>query len=165
MTIRNVRDFDNVAKFLEDFSISGEFFEKLKTSANYQPDLSFVLENANEIVGLMLFSKIKLGKEKALYLDPILISPNFQHKGLGKHLFKRGIEAVKSTNYEYILAPKCTFLESFGFKPAENFGVICEKELSLLSFIGDEKLDCELKLPRYFKYLENRSCKLNLNYN
>ena len=56
-------------------------------------------------------------------------------------------------------------LESFGFKPGENFGVICEKELSLLSLIGDEKLDCELKLPRYFKYLENRSCKFNLNHN
>ena len=158
MTIRNVKesDLENIKALLKDFNISEEFFDSLYNSSSYISELSFVLENEGRIVGLMIFSKNKLAKTVGLTLAPLLIEPEFQHKGLGKHLLKRGLNVAELLGYDYVIAignPK--FYEKYNFKSLEAFGVIGDKNSLILSLNNDDKeLNCEVKYPRAIKYLK-----------
>lgn len=158
MTIRNIResDLENIKAILNDFNISEEFFDSLYNSSSYISELSFVLENEGRVVGLMMMSKNKLNKIVGLTLSPLLIEPEFQHKGLGKHLLKRGLNMAESLGYDYIVATgNVDFFERFNFKSLETFGVLGDKDLTMLSLNNEEEnLNCEIKLPRAFKYLK-----------
>ena len=158
MTIRNIKesDLENIKAILNDFNISEEFFDSLYNSSSYISELSFVLENEGRIVGLMMMSKNKLNKIVGLTLSPLLIEPAFQHKGLGKHLLKRGLNVAELLGYDYVIAignPK--FYEKYNFKSLEAFGVIGDKNSLILSLNNDdEELNCEVKYPRAIKYLK-----------
>lgn len=158
MTIRNVKESDlqNIKALLHDFNISDEFFDNLYDSSSYISELSFVLENEEKIIGLMIFSKNKLAKTVGLTLAPLLIEPEFQHKGLGKHLLKRGLNVAELLGYDYVIAignPK--FYEKYNFKSLEAFGVIGDENSKILSLNNDdEELNCEVKYPRAIKYLK-----------
>lgn len=158
MTIRNVKesDLENIKTLLKNFNISEEFFDSLYNSSSYLSELSFVLENEGRVVGLMMMSKNKLNKIVGLTLSPLLIEPEFQHKGLGKHLLKRGLNMAESLGYDYIVATgNVDFFERFNFKSLETFGVLGDKDLTMLSLNNEEEnLNCEIKLPRAFKYLK-----------
>lgn len=158
MTIRNIResDLENIKTLLKNFNISEEFFDSLYNSSSYLSELSFVLENEGRVVGLMMMSKNKLNKIVGLTLSPLLIEPEFQHKGLGKHLLKRGLNMAESLGYDYIVATgNVDFFERFNFKSLETFGVLGDKDLTMLSLNNEEEnLNCEIKLPRAFKYLK-----------
>ena len=56
MTIRNVKESDlqNIKALLHDFNISDEFFDNLYDSSSFISELSFVLENEEKIIGLMI---------------------------------------------------------------------------------------------------------------
>ena len=158
MTIRNVKesDLENIKALLKDFNISEEFFDSLYNSSSYISELSFVLENEGRIVGLMMMSKNKLNKIVGLTLSPLLIEPAFQHKGLGKHLLKRGLNVAELLGYDYVIAignPK--FYEKYNFKSLEAFGIIGDENSLILSLNNDdEELNCEVKYPRAIKYLK-----------
>ena len=158
MTIRNIResDLENIKTLLKNFNISEEFFDSLYNSSSYLSELSFVLENEGRVVGLMMMSKNKLNKIVGLTISPLLIEPEFQHKGLGKHLLKRGLNMAESLGYDYIVATgNVDFFERFNFKSLETFGVLGDKDLTMLSLNNEEEnLNCEIKLPRAFKYLK-----------
>ena len=158
MTIRNIResDLENIKTLLKNFNISEEFFDSLYNSSSYLSELSFVLENEGRVVGLMMMSKNKLNKIVGLTLSPLLIEPEFQHKGLGKHLLKRGLNMAESLGYDYIVATgNVDFFERFNFKSLETFGVLGDKDLTMSSLNNEEEnLNCEIKLPRAFKYLK-----------
>ena len=106
MTIRNIKecDLENIKAILNDFNISEEFFDSLYNSSSYISELSFVLVNEEKLIGLMIFSKNKLAKTVGLTLAPLLIEPEFQHKGLGKHLLKRGLNVAELLGYDYVIA-------------------------------------------------------------
>ena len=158
MTIRNIKesDLENIKAILNDFNISEEFFDSLYNSSSYISELSFVLVNEEKLIGLMIFSKNKLAKTEGLTLAPLLIEPEFQHKGLGKHLLKRGLNIAELLGYDYVIAignPK--FYEKYNFKSLEAFGVIGDENSLILSLNNDdEELNCEVKYPRAIKYLK-----------
>lgn len=158
MTIRNIKesDLENIKAILNDFNISEEFFDSLYNSSSYISELSFVLVNEEKLIGLMIFSKNKLAKTESLTLAPLLIEPEFQHKGLGKHLLKRGLNVAELLGYDYVIAignPK--FYEKYNFKSLEAFGVIGDENSLILSLNNDdEELNCEVKYPRAIKYLK-----------
>ena len=158
MTIRNIKecDLENIKAILNDFNISEEFFDSLYNSSSYISELSFVLVNEEKLIGLMIFSKNKLAKTVGLTLAPLLIEPEFQHKGLGKHLLKRGLNVAELLGYDYVIAignPK--FYEKYNFKSLEAFGVIGDENSLILSLNNDdEELNCEVKYPRAIKYLK-----------
>ena len=158
MTIRNIKesDLENIKAILNDFNISEEFFDSLYNSSSYISELSFVLVNEEKLIGLLIFSKNKLAKAEGLTLAPLLIEPEFQHKGLGKHLLKRGLNVAELLGYDYVIAignPK--FYEKYNFKSLEAFGVIGDENSLILSLNNDdEELNCEVKYPRAIKYLK-----------
>ena len=155
MTIRNVKESDqeNIKALLKDFNMSEEYFDILYNSSSYIDDLSFVLEDNLEIVGFMMLTRNKLGKVEGLTLAPLLVEKRYQHKGLGKHLLKRGLNVASALGYEYIVAlGNDAFYEKYNFLPAENFGVVGTGVILSLNHM-DEELNCEIKYPRAIKNL------------
>lgn len=130
-----------------------EYFDILYNSSYYIDDLSFVLEDDLEIVGFMMLTRNKLGKAEGLTLAPLLVEKRYQHKGLGKHLLKRGLNVASALGYEYIVAlGNDAFYEKYNFLPAENFGVVGTGVILSLNHM-DEELNCEIKYPRAIKNL------------
>lgn len=155
MTIRNIKESDqeNIKALLKDFNMSEEYFDILYNSSYYIDDLSFVLEDNLEIVGFMMLTRNKLGKVEGLTLAPLLVEKRYQHKGLGKHLLKRGLNVASALGYEYIVAlGNDAFYEKYNFLPAENFGVVGTGVILSLNHM-DEELNCEIKYPRAIKNL------------
>lgn len=155
MTIRNIKESDqeNIKALLKDFNMSEEYFDILYNSSYYIDDLSFVLEDGLEIVGFMMLTRNKLGKVEGLTLAPLLVEKRYQHKGLGKHLLKRGLNVASALGYEYIVAlGNDAFYEKYNFLPAENFGVSGEGVILSINHM-DEELNCEIKYPRAIKNL------------
>ena len=155
MTIRNIKESDqeNIKALLKDFNMSEEYFDILYNSSSYIDDLSFVLEDGLEIVGFMMLTRNKLGKVEGLTLAPLLVEKRYQHKGLGKHLLRRGLNVASALGYEYIVAlGNDAFYEKYNFLPAENFGVVGTGVILSLNHM-DEELNCEIKYPRAIKNL------------
>lgn len=155
MTIRNIKESDqeNIKALLKDFNMSEEYFDILYNSSSYIDDLSFVLEDNLEIVGFMMLTRNKLGKVEGLTLAPLLVEKRYQHKGLGKHLLRRGLNVASALGYEYIVAlGNDAFYEKYNFLPAENFGVSGEGVILSINHM-DEELNCEIKYPRAIKNL------------
>lgn len=155
MTIRNIKESDqeNIKALLKDFNMNEECFDILYNSSSYIDDLSFVLEDNLEIVGFMMLTRNKLGKVEGLTLAPLLVEKRYQHKGLGKHLLKRGLNVASALGYEYIVAlGNDAFYEKYNFLPAENFGVVGTGVILSLNHM-DEELNCEIKYPRAIKNL------------
>ena len=155
MTIRNIKESDqeNIKALLKDFNMNEEYFDILYNSSSYIDDLSFVLEDNLEIVGFMMLTRNKLGKVEGLTLAPLLVEKRYQHKGLGKHLLKRGLNVASALGYEYIVAlGNDAFYEKYNFLPAENFGVVGTGVILSLNHM-DEELNCEIKYPRAIKNL------------
>ena len=155
MTIRNIKESDqeNIKALLKDFNMSEEYFDILYNSSSYIDDLSFVIEDGLEIVGFMMLTRNKLGKVEGLTLAPLLVEKRYQHKGLGKHLLKRGLNVASALGYEYIVAlGNDAFYEKYNFLPAENFGVVGTGVILSLNHM-DEELNCEIKYPRAIKNL------------
>lgn len=155
MTIRNIKESDqeNIKALLKDFNMNEEYFDILYNSSSYINDLSFVLEDNLEIVGFMMLTRNKLGKVEGLTLAPLLVEKRYQHKGLGKHLLKRGLNVASALGYEYIVAlGNDAFYEKYNFLPAENFGVVGTGVILSINHM-DEELNCEIKYPRAIKNL------------
>ena len=155
MTIRNIKESDqeNIKALLKDFNMSEEYFDILYNSSYYIDDLSFVLEDNLEIVGFMMLTRNKLGKSEGLTLAPLLVEKRYQHKGLGKHLLRRGLNVASALGFEYIVAlGNDDFYKKYNFLPAENFGVSGEGVILSINHM-DEELNCEIKYPRAIKNL------------
>lgn len=158
MTIRNIKESDKegLVELLKEFGIGEDFLDSLWKSSSFVGELSFVIDSGDEIVGLMMLSKNKLNKIVGLTLAPLLIKENFQHKGLGKHLLKRGLNLAEQLGYDYVVAlGNENFYEKYNFKPLSNFGVNGDENTTMLSLNNEEEnLNCEIKYPRAFKYLK-----------
>lgn len=106
----------------------GKMIESLRKTLDYNASLSLVAEIKNKIVGHILFYPVKIKNEKEEYivlsLAPLAVHPQYQNKGVGSKLVKRGIKSAKETNFDIILVvghPK--YYPRFGFKPASNWKI------------------------------------------
>ena len=60
----------------------------LRKSDNFIPELSLVAVMNNKIVGYILFTKIKIGKQEELALAPLGVLPEYQKQGIGSALIQ-----------------------------------------------------------------------------
>lgn len=102
----------------------GELVEKLRNNPNFVIELSLVAEIDEKIVGHILFFPIKIksisGKQKHIVsLAPMAVIPEFQRRGIGGELIKRGFEACMEVGYDSVVVlghPE--YYPRFGFKQA-----------------------------------------------
>ena len=101
--------------------------EALRKTVDYNSKLSLVAETKDTIVGHILFYPIKIKNKKqwtVLSLAPMAVLPQYQKKGIGSKLIKRGIRLAEEHGYEAVIVvghPK--YYPRFGFKPASNWRI------------------------------------------
>jgi putative acetyltransferase len=118
--------------------------ERLQKSEAYIPELSLVSSVENQIVGHILFTSIKIvaddGEEwKSLALAPLAVRPDWQNKGVGSGLVRRGLDMAKSLGHaSAIVLGHPNYYPRFGFEPARKWGIWCPFPVSDEAFMGIE---------------------------
>lgn len=101
----------------------------LREGNTFIPDLSIVAELDGEIVGHILFTRIKIvseaGEEKhSLALAPMAVLPEFQRQGIGSKLVEYGLAKAKELGFpSVIVLGHEAYYPKFGFQPASKWGI------------------------------------------
>ena len=102
--------------------------EEIRDSKYYIPELSFVAELDNQVVGHFLFSHFPLSPTKEggyddnqaseiVMLAPVSVHADYFHQGIGNTMLKMGIEKVKEMGYKGITVEgNFNFYNKVGFK-------------------------------------------------
>lgn len=92
----------------------------IRNSENFIKELSLVAEEAGQIVGHILFSRIHIetesGKSPAIALAPMAVLPEFQKQGIGSSLVNHGLVECKRLGHAIVIVLGHTaFYPRFGF--------------------------------------------------
>jgi len=119
-----------------------KLIEKIRKGPNFVPELSLVAEKDNEIVGHILFSKMKIVGEseyETLMLAPIAVIPELQKQGIGGKLIKKGIEKAEELGFNSIIVVgHKDYYPKFGFQKASKWGIKCPFEVPDGAFMAIE---------------------------
>jgi len=119
-----------------------KLIEKIRKGENFVPELSLVAEIDGEIVGHILFSRIKIVRDsifESLSLAPMAVIPEFQKQGIGTKLIKKGIEKAKELGFDSIIVlGHEEYYPKFGFARASNWSIKCPFEVPDEAFMAIE---------------------------
>lgn len=110
----------------------------------YIPELSIVATKNNEIVGHILFTKIKILDEKgntyeSLGLAPMAVIPELQKNGIGSQLIRKGIYAAKDLGFKSVIVlGHEQYYPKFGFEPAHKWNIRSPFDVPLNVFMAIE---------------------------
>ena len=116
--------------------------EKIRKGDNFISELSLVAEVNNEIVGHILFSKIKIignTTTDSLALAPMAVLPEYQKQGIGGKLIKKGLEAAKELGFNSVIVlGHKEYYPIFGFQKASKWNIKCPFEVPDEAFMAIE---------------------------
>lgn len=100
----------------------------LRNTKGFIPELSLVALKDDLLVGHILFSLIHIktdtDKVPVLALAPMAVLPEYQRRGIGTEMVKKGLEKCKDLSYKAIVVvghPE--YYPRFGFVPAREKGL------------------------------------------
>jgi predicted N-acetyltransferase YhbS len=97
---------------------------RLRKSQAFIPELSLVAEYNGEIVGHILFTKIKIGEHTSLALAPVAVIPVYQGKSIGSKLILEGHRVARELGYNsVILVGHENYYPRFGYAPASKWKI------------------------------------------
>ena len=109
----------------------------LRKSDAFIPELSIVAEIDGELVGHILFTKARVGKDEVLVLAPLSVKPKFQRQGVGTALIAKGHEIAAELGYPYSLVLGSeTYYPRSGYIPAAQLGVEVPEDLPPDNFMA-----------------------------
>ena len=109
--------------------------EEIRDSRYYIPELSFVAELDNKIVGHFLFSYFPLSPTKEgghnndtssgiVMLAPVSVHADYLRQGIGTAMLSMGIEKVREAGFKGITVEgNFRFYNKVGFKTSSEFGI------------------------------------------
>lgn len=101
-----------------------ELVTALRKSASFIPELSLVAVDGEKIVGHILFTRARVGKDIELALAPLSVAPGCQRKGIGMALMEEGHRIAKSLGYGYsIVLGHPGYYPKAGYVPASVYGI------------------------------------------
>ncbi len=99
---------------------------RLRKSDAYIPGLSLVAEMDGRIVGHIMFTKLPVAGTIQLGLAPLSVLPEYQRRGIGGELVKKGHQAAGELGDEFsILVGHPGYYPRFGYVLASSFGIKC----------------------------------------
>lgn len=102
------------------------FTEAIRASAGYVPELTFVGEEAGEIVGFTMLSYVPVdGLDRPLLtLTPMAVRPDRQRQGVGAAIVRAAIAAADARGEPLLLVEGVpAYYPRFGFEPATALGL------------------------------------------
>lgn len=113
-----------------------ELVEALRSSNAFLPQLSLVAECAGEIIGYVLFTKVKINTAVELALAPLAVLPMYQRKGVGKALMERGHCIARKLGFHCcIVLGSEKYYPKAGYLPAGKFGISAPFEVPDQNFM------------------------------
>ena len=107
--------------------------EEIRDSQYYIPELSFVAELDNKVVGHFLFSKFPLSPTRQgghgddseiVMLAPVSVHPDYFRQGIGTAMLTMGIEKVRQLGYKGITVEgNDRFYNKVGFRTSSEFHI------------------------------------------
>ncbi len=132
------RDFDEIRSVVKTAfagvrhtdSDEHNLVDRLRLTDEYIPELSFIAEVNDRIVGYAMFSLINIGSAKAIALAPLAVLPEFQNCGIGNALIDAGHRKAAEGDYccSVVLGSPEYYSKS-GYIPALPFGIIAPFDL------------------------------------
>lgn len=102
---------------------------KMRNHPDFIPELSFVIELDEEIVGSIFYTKSKVTAEDGteyptITFGPVSILPKYHRKGLGRALISHSIEAAKKLGFKAILIGGYPYHYAiYGFKGTKTYNI------------------------------------------
>ena len=125
----------------------------LRNSKNFIPELSLVAIEDNKIVGYILFTKVKIGDYEEVALAPLAVLPEFQKKGIGGSLIKKGHEIAKKLGYHYsIVLGSEKYYPKFGYVPAIKYGIEAPFQVDSENFMAVKLNDSIMEIKGIVEY-------------
>lgn len=109
--------------------------EEIRDSKYYIPELSFVAELDNKVVGHFMFSHFPLspasngghkcdGTSEIVMLAPVSVHADYFKQGIGSSMIKLGIEKVKEMGFSGIIVEgNYRFYNTVGFVTSSAYGI------------------------------------------
>lgn len=102
--------------------------DALRNSEAFVPELSLVAELDNQIVGHILFTKIKIvngdNSYQSLALAPMAVLKDYQKQCIGSVLIQEGLERAKQLGFtSVIVLGHEHYYPKFGFEPAAKWNI------------------------------------------
>ena len=140
-------DVFNLNKVAFEQDAESKLIDLLRKGLAFIPELSIVAETNDEIVGHILFTKIKIKAENgneysSLALAPMSVTPKFQSKGIGGKLIKHGLNTAKELGYESVIVlGHKDYYPKFGFKVASLWNIKAPFEVPDEAFMAIELVE------------------------
>jgi len=119
-----------------------EIVERIRKGQFFVPELSLVAEMENQVVGHILYSKIKINctpEFECLALAPVAVLPAFQKQGIGKQLVRAGLKIAKDLDFEAVIVlGHKEYYPKFGFQKAATWSILCPFEVPDEHFMAIE---------------------------
>ncbi|MDO5852365.1 MAG: N-acetyltransferase [Methanobacteriaceae archaeon] len=102
---------------------------KIRNDPCFIPELDYILEEDNKIIGSIVYTKGILTKDDnnvtdILMFGPFCIHPEYQKKGYGKKLVEYTLDKAKNLGYPMvIITGDPNYYNKFGFVPAANYEI------------------------------------------
>ena len=103
-----------------------EFAEEIRASPGYVPDLAFVAEEGDQIVGHAMLSLVGLeGHDDVPILTPMSVRPDRQGRGIGATLVRAALSAAEERDAPLVLCEGIpAYYPRFGFRSATALGLL-----------------------------------------
>ena len=176
MVIRNEKPEDYrvveemIKKTFWNLSVPGcneHFFaHQVRKSADYIPELDFVMEENGQIIGHILYVKAKLiamdGTEKnILSFGPFTIHPDYQRKGYGRKLLNHSLEVAKEMGYDTVaIYGNPENYACYGFKNCKRYNVCIDDNVYPVALMVKE-LKTNALFGKSWKYIESEAHQLD----
>jgi len=103
---------------------TSEFAARIRASAGYVPELTFVAEDAGELIGFTMLSYVSAGERDVLILTPMAVRPDRQRRGVGKEVVRAAIAAADARGEPVVLVEGVpSYYPQFGFRSATELGL------------------------------------------
>lgn len=139
----NTRAFDKEAE--------AHLVDLLRTSDAFVPELSLVAEVDGQIVGHILFTIIDIvdttqEKNPSLSLAPMAVLPEYQHRGIGGELIRKGLKIARELDHRsVIVVGHKDYFPKFGFLPAAVYNLKAPFDVPVNVFMAIELYEDSLK--------------------
>lgn len=125
----------------------------LRECKEFIPELSLVAEVDGNIVGHILFTKVKIGRDTEIALAPLAVSPDYQKQGIGTALIEEGHKIARKLGFHYsIVLGSENYYPKFGYVPAKQFGIEAPFEVPSENFMAIQLCEPNEEIRGTVKY-------------